>query len=234
MNSTLRFPITRRRRRTVEALLDAAVTVFARKGYERASLDEIADLAGFSKGAVYSNFDSKEDLFLAVVEERSSRYLDTLLGMMQLAPDFAIEQSVGQAASWLCTTLREPDDWIMLDLELQLRSGRDSGLRQKVRRRFDEQVGRLAEVVQKNQEAGGGEPTAAPEVFARSFATILYGMACQACLGIVPDEKELSFVLLNFLLPREHEPSGRIPFGKLAETSFFSGEIVSSRAGIVL
>lgn len=55
-----------RRRQTVNRLLDAATQVFARKGIERATLDEVAAAAGLTKGAVYSNFASKEDLVLAL------------------------------------------------------------------------------------------------------------------------------------------------------------------------
>jgi AcrR family transcriptional regulator len=51
-------------------LLAAARDVFGEWGYARASLDEIADRAGFTKGAVYSHFRSKADLFLSLLEER--------------------------------------------------------------------------------------------------------------------------------------------------------------------
>src|SRR6266851_1649705 len=50
-------------------LLAAAGRVFKRYGYERASIAEIADEAGYSHGAVYSNFEGKEDLFLALYEQ---------------------------------------------------------------------------------------------------------------------------------------------------------------------
>ncbi|MGE5596657.1 MAG: TetR/AcrR family transcriptional regulator [Hyphomicrobiales bacterium] len=51
-------------------LLAAARTVFLEKGFHGAALDEIADAAGFSKGVVYSQFESKADLFLALLEAR--------------------------------------------------------------------------------------------------------------------------------------------------------------------
>ncbi len=65
-------PLTPERRRalTREHLLDAAAIVFARDGYHGASLDDVAAAAGFTKGAVYSNFKSKEDLFLALLDHR--------------------------------------------------------------------------------------------------------------------------------------------------------------------
>src|SRR5712692_5791331 len=66
----------RRRELTREALLDAATTVFARKGYGAGTLEEIADAAGLTTGAVYSNFGNKQELFLAVIARRNNRLLE--------------------------------------------------------------------------------------------------------------------------------------------------------------
>ncbi len=74
----------RRRARTRAALLEAARFVFARKGFEGASLDEIAETAGYTRGAIYKHFRGKEDLLFAVYDqvneqalERYSNLLDT-------------------------------------------------------------------------------------------------------------------------------------------------------------
>lgn len=65
-----RFTREQKRQQTRERLLDAATEVFSQRGFHAASVDEVAETAGFSKGAVYSNFDNKEDLFLALFERR--------------------------------------------------------------------------------------------------------------------------------------------------------------------
>src|SRR5947209_5084178 len=65
-------PQTARRARTRERLIDAAFDVFAERGFHAASVDDVAATAGFSIGALYSNFAGKEDLFLAVFD----RHLD--------------------------------------------------------------------------------------------------------------------------------------------------------------
>ena len=57
-----------RKAATRRELLDAARTVFLRRGFHGASLDEIAEEAGYTKGAVYSNFEDKDALFLAVLD----------------------------------------------------------------------------------------------------------------------------------------------------------------------
>lgn len=68
-------PLSRRQRQqqTREALVTAALAVFAEDGYHAASLDRISREAGFSKGAVYSNFDGKPALFLAVMDRNLQR-----------------------------------------------------------------------------------------------------------------------------------------------------------------
>ncbi|QZH63972.1 TetR/AcrR family transcriptional regulator [Mycolicibacterium farcinogenes] len=65
--------------RTRAALLDAAAQTCARKGYAAASVDEIAAAAGYSVGAVYSNFSSKEQLFSELMNERASGRLDQVV-----------------------------------------------------------------------------------------------------------------------------------------------------------
>jgi AcrR family transcriptional regulator len=68
--------------RTREQLLDAAALVFARKGYAGASVEEIAESAGYSIGALYSNFASKEQLFLELLAARGERRVTTVAKML--------------------------------------------------------------------------------------------------------------------------------------------------------
>lgn len=63
-------------------LLDAAAYVFGEKGFAAASLDEIAARAGYSRGAVYSNFHDKDDLFLALLEQSGDRMIADLEEMV--------------------------------------------------------------------------------------------------------------------------------------------------------
>jgi AcrR family transcriptional regulator len=63
-----------RTKETRALLLQAAETIFVRDGYEGAELGEIAALAGRTKGAIYAQFESKEDIFLALIEERALCY----------------------------------------------------------------------------------------------------------------------------------------------------------------
>jgi AcrR family transcriptional regulator len=62
------------RANTRERLLTAARSVFASNGFHGASVEEVASAAGFSTGALYSNFDGKEDLFLALMEREIAEH----------------------------------------------------------------------------------------------------------------------------------------------------------------
>src|SRR5256886_13921756 len=69
-----------------EALLEAAAEVFALRGYRDSSVDEIAQRAGYSKGGVYWHFASKDDLFLALLEERIDRPTHEMIELLESAP----------------------------------------------------------------------------------------------------------------------------------------------------
>src|SRR6266487_2275168 len=70
-------------------LLEAAADVFARRGFHGASVEEVSDVAGYTKGAVYSNFASKDELFLAVLQDRMRsqvEFLERLSEQAKAAP----------------------------------------------------------------------------------------------------------------------------------------------------
>ena len=92
--------LTRERRRqlTRDVLTAAATAVFARRGYEGASLDEIAETAGFTRGAIYKNFGGKEDLFFSVIDRLNEQ---TIEAFRSLVPDFP------DTKEWDLSTLAE-------------------------------------------------------------------------------------------------------------------------------
>lgn len=74
---------------TRKRLLSAAGNLFGGEGYASPSVERIAEAAGYSKGALYSNFESKEAIFLAVLEEQGRGSLDELLSALDGAGDAA-------------------------------------------------------------------------------------------------------------------------------------------------
>lgn len=70
--------MTPRRKRTCDRLVDAAFAIFAEQGVHASSVEAVCDRAGFTRGAFYSNFTTKEELFVALLERRHSSQLETL------------------------------------------------------------------------------------------------------------------------------------------------------------
>jgi AcrR family transcriptional regulator len=104
-------------RETRELLLRAAETVFVRDGYEGAELSEIAALAGRTKGAIYAQFESKADVFLALIDDRRRRLQEEAATL--LSESTSIE---GNRAAIRGFYQRQVDDqsWSMLLLEFKL------------------------------------------------------------------------------------------------------------------
>src|SRR3954449_7373550 len=77
-----RWTQERRRQHTRDLLLDAAEEVFARKGFQGASLEEIAETAGYTRGAIYKHFGSKEELFLEANKRFNERYVHSFIDVI--------------------------------------------------------------------------------------------------------------------------------------------------------
>lgn len=104
-------------RETRELLLQAAMKVFVRDGYEGAELGEIAALAGRTKGAIYAQFKSKEDIFLALWEEHVLRYRAQMLSA--IAASGSTQQNL-EAVREFYLRLSHDRDWNLLMLEFKL------------------------------------------------------------------------------------------------------------------
>ncbi|HZU65008.1 MAG TPA: helix-turn-helix domain-containing protein [Novosphingobium sp.] len=74
---------------TRQRLIDAARELFRRDGFAATSIDRIAEAAGYSKGAVYSNFACKEEIFLAALQAEGAQSMAKLLEALHAAPDTA-------------------------------------------------------------------------------------------------------------------------------------------------
>jgi AcrR family transcriptional regulator len=108
-----------------EDLLAAADEVFRELGYSRASLDAIAERAGFSKGAVYSHFASKADLFLTLLETRiEARARGQLAVVERATQDEAALEYIEQVFSFT----REDPRWPLAVLEFRVVAARDAEL----------------------------------------------------------------------------------------------------------
>ncbi|MCW2571955.1 MAG: regulatory protein TetR [Frankiales bacterium] len=183
---------TRRRAETRLALLTAAEKLFRHVGYADASVDGIAREAGFTKGAVYGLFDSKEDLFLALLDHRATE----LLGEISLIVPETPNQSelITALTSWLGDRLRQDHDWVLVNAEFSVLAARKPALR-----------GRRAELLAREQSALAqilAPHTAGldPERVSGLVMAIIDGLVLQASLDSRHDvPSDLAFILERLL-----------------------------------
>ena len=109
----------RRRQQTRDVLVEAATEVFARRGYEGASLDEIAETAGFTRGAIYKHFAGKEELFFAVIEASNQRVIQAFRTIAPVSAD-SREWDVARLADMWRASVTGYEDLLALGMEHQL------------------------------------------------------------------------------------------------------------------
>jgi AcrR family transcriptional regulator len=137
MGAVVMETLTKQQLRTQETqarLLAAAEEVFVRDGFEGAQLDEIAATAGRSKGAVYTHFKSKEDLFLALFEHRTRTYIEALIASLRKCT--SRKQSLEAFREFYVGLVRDRI-WPILTLEFKLYALRHPGSKERLRKAFE-------------------------------------------------------------------------------------------------
>jgi AcrR family transcriptional regulator len=115
------------RQRTRENLLAAAAVVFDRAGYNGTSLEAVAEAAGYTRGAVYSNFATKADLFMALLERFVEQEGEVQGAQLET-------QTIEQFFDGLDATFEKQTQdrqWVLLQLEFFLAAARDPAIRAK-------------------------------------------------------------------------------------------------------
>ena len=200
------LPVGRREEKkaqTRQRLLDAAAIVFARKGFAATSLDEVAEEAGLTKGAVYSNFDSKEDLINTLLHERLDRPYAAIADEVDLeAPQ---PTQAAQATALMDAIGEQERDMYLLGLEFAVYRARNP----EVARKYggDRELRRqMAALIERQAAARGVElPMPAEELTLGLFA-LGNGLALERLLDPQGVPEGLFAKLLALLVPDAEAP----------------------------
>jgi AcrR family transcriptional regulator len=169
-----------RQARTRELLMESAATVAARRGIERASLDEVAERAGFTKGAVYANFSNKEELFLAMLDAHFEARLEELDRIVSTEAD--PDTQAREAAEGLMRMLDAQPEHHRLFFEFAVYAARNEDFREQLVARYRALRERLADLLAERVERLGIDPVVPPaDVAAMAFA-MANGMALERLL----------------------------------------------------
>jgi AcrR family transcriptional regulator len=157
-------------------LLTAALRIFARRGYREAGVDEIAAEAGYSKGALYWHFSGKEELLLALLDERIDAPMRDRVALLASAPpdrDMSVE-----ATRAFAQQLNEGREALLLEREYWSLAIRDPELRARYVERQTELRDALAAAMQaRARHLGTPNLTMPPEDVARIVMSIIGGLA---------------------------------------------------------
>jgi len=166
----------KRRRRAPEAsrdaILDAALRCFGKRGYHQTSVDDIAERARLSKGAIYWHFPGKRDLFIALMD-RALEHDRMLSAAVAAAPDWrsALRELFALSPEYVEREL----SLVKLSLQHVLESGVDDALRS----RTDEKQERWTSLVEKHLAravAEGSARAVAPQDVVGAIGAVIAGL----------------------------------------------------------
>src|SRR5215217_619995 len=181
-----------------EALISAAADVFLRRGFQAATLREIAAEAGMTTGAVYSNFDGKADLFLAVLREKLDPRLATMYEAARTAPLHGVGPRVGEE---FAAYLEERRRWLILLIEFWAEAARDPKLRPKFAQRHAGLRAAIVEVVAERAARLDYELPLPAHEMATLLIALTNGLAVELLADPAAVPEDLYARALDFLLP---------------------------------
>lgn len=192
--------------RTRTELIATAATVFAQRGYEGASVEEIAEQAGYSHGAVYSNFKGKADLFLAVFEDyMATRARELAATQADLAEDAPLETRARALADQWMERFADDRESFLLHLEFLAASRREPELAERFGSRSASLRETIAAFIAHHQEEEGAEAPLPPADLALILRALGIGLAIEALVSpdAVRDDLYGDFVELLVKMLRE-------------------------------
>jgi AcrR family transcriptional regulator len=200
-------------------LIEAARTVFGRRGFHAASLDEIAGEAGVTTGAIYSNFANKQELFLALFEDHVARQIRKYRDLFERGENVD-ERSRAGADDWMTYLHDEPDEFPLM-MEFWSYAVRDPELRPRYAERLAAFRETFAQLIEQGAADMGFE---LPPGFAERMGTVIQalgnGLALEKLADpeSVPDELLGSTIALMFqALIAAHESGTELQSGFLGE-----------------
>lgn len=186
MNKNFTKPETgRKRERTRAALITAALEIAVEKGFVSASLDEIANRAGMTKGAIYSNFGGKTDLMLAAVRSISGAFAPSY------EPGATFDVHIRQVANTIVQMLPAIQKAARLQADFQVFLQSEPELRAKI---TQETTKGLQELIRLVAEHHGDELRMSPDQFVMAAQALSMGLAHQSIQtpALVTDSTVLS------------------------------------------
>jgi len=173
--------------------------VFTERGYDRASLEQVAALAGFSKGAVYSNFASKDELFLALMDQQVRARIAYARETLQHPQESGLAGKV--VGDRLTAALIEDRDWQLLFLDYVQRAVRDPSVRAEFTRHRRHVREMIADAI---REFAGASDATSDSLDADELATTILALSNGLAIERFTDPAAVPEELLGRILQILH------------------------------
>ena len=161
------------RDQTTQRLLDAAQKLIAKKGLSAASVEDIAEAAGYTRGAFYSNFSSKGDLFIELLRRDHEK---THAELGALRSDALPLDLIQQRTRDLYGSLYRDNESFMNWTEARMLAARDAKFRAKLNALLAEKRGQIAEFIEYFHQRAGVEAPVPPAAMAMGFMALVEGV----------------------------------------------------------
>ncbi|CRZ14399.1 TetR/AcrR family transcriptional regulator [Mycolicibacterium neworleansense] len=203
---TQRWTRQKRVEHTRSLLLDAAEEVVARDGFGAAALEVIADAAGYTRGAIYSHFGTKEELFLAVMERQLQRFLDGFADIVESFRTVSDFDAGKLAERWRELSIGAPDR-AALGYEFTLFLLRNPEARDRVAAQRRQTVRSLADYIDAHLDKIGGRLRVRSDLLAKVLIAANEGIT----LGSHIDSEDLYRPFLEMVMAHVEsaDPRGR-------------------------
>ena len=142
--------------KTRSSLMKSAAKVFCRHGMERASIDQVAEEAGYTKGAFYANFKNKEELFLAMLDARFAARIEQIEAV--IASEGTSAEKARQAGDDFAEMIAADPEWERLFFEFSAYAARNEDFREELVTRYRSMQDRIARAFEARLEKVGMPP----------------------------------------------------------------------------
>jgi AcrR family transcriptional regulator len=176
-----------RRSETVERLLDAALETFAEVGFAAASVEDICRRGGFTRGAFYSSFSTKDELFAALYTRETARELARIEQQLTGVEDE--DDPLAAAVERCLSTFRADRTWVLVQAEYSLHAARHPAAAAALRAHVDGVHARIAGLLAEGAERTGLRLAVPADRLARMLTALHDGLVVQAiATGAAPGE----------------------------------------------
>lgn len=196
-NQMARMSREEKRLLTLQKLKDSALQEFAQSGFTGASIDRISEAAGFSRGAFYANFDSKEEILLELLRDYNEREIREWQAMLEVEGDLVSvhERMVQRFADYLRRA-----EWGTFVVEMQLHAKRNASFSAQYRAYLEQVNASVSELIERLFERAGKRPPIEAPALAIMLRALVTGLSLDIEFEDLPDPAENAARLLLLVL----------------------------------